>query len=889
MWKTGLRLATGLSMLACLVQAPAASAAPFACPQATVFVAQNKPTQLFAQRHGAGGATFEAIGAPAAFTYNALAYNPVDGSLYAMNNTADPARLIQIQTNGSIVDLGTITGLPAGMEFLLGAFDDAGRFYIAPQMQAVAYVVDVTTRTATPLPIPAAPVGVDWAYIDGYLWAGRGAVLLRVHPTTGAMDTFPYPPGVSTTGPFGAAWAYGNGDLGISDNNTGDIYRIRITNGQSVAPTFKLVSTGSGPKSGNNDGAYCPGPPVDLSVAKSGPATVDPGTSVTWTITVTNNGPGVSSGMTVTDTLPAGLVSPSTSTPGCSIVGEEVQCVLGELAAHASQTISVTATMPTSFGTCLTNTATVVGNGVDPTPGNDQASAQTCTRPESADLSVTKSAPSPVVPGRNLTYTIVASNSGPDAAVNTRVTDQLPAGVSFVSASDSCSAAGTTVTCAAGTLAAGASQTFEVTVAVPASQQECPKNTATVTSDTADPDTTNNSATVCPSLKGRSNLSLTKTASRTTLEPSGGQVMYTIVVRNDGPSDNPDVQVIDALPAGLTLVSAQASQGSCATSGNTATCDLGRLRDGGSAQVLVTATAAGAGTCTTNTARVTGANEDPDADNNEASARVCVEAAPPTPPQPDPPVSAPATPVFDLAITKRAAVKRPFVGQQVTYRIVVRNNGPDAAPNVRLADTFNAESTLVSVRTPQGTCTRRLPLSCQLGTIASDKSVTVTVVLKPRDTGSARNAVSAIGEGTDRTPSNNLAHADINVRPVPLRVTKVASRTSVRGGDTLQYRIRVQNPTRGEARDVRVCDRLPSGLRFVSSQPRSARRGNQRCWTIKRLGARQQRTFTVTVRAAKGAHGRKTNTVTVTSPDGARSVRARADVRVTGAPTPVTG
>lgn len=723
-------------------------------------------------------------------------------------------------------------------------------------------------------------------------------MLVRVNPTTGAMDTFPYPAGVSTNGPFGAAWAYGNGDLGISDNNTGDIYRIRITDGQSAAPTFKLISTGNGPTSGNNDGAACPGPPADLSVAKSGPATVEPGANVTWTITVTNNGPGVSSGMTVTDTLPAGLVSPSTSTPGCSIVGEEVQCVLGELAANASETISVTAAMPTSFGTCLTNTASVVGNGVDPTPGNNQASAQTCTRPASADLSVTKSAPSPVVPGRNLTYTIVASNRGPEAAVNARVTDQLPAGVSFVSASDACSATGTTVTCAAGTLAAGASQTFEVTVAVPASQQECPENTATVTSDTADPDATNNSATVCPGLEGRSNLSLAKTASRTTLASSGGQVMYTLGVRNDGPSDNRDVQVIDALPAGLTLVSAQASQGSCVTTGNTVTCDLGRLRDGGSAQVLVTATAAGAGTCTTNTARVTGANEDPDADDNEASARVCVEAAPPTPtqpdppvstPQPDPPVSTPATPVFDLVITKRATVKRPFVGQQVSYRIVVRNDGPDAAPNVRLTDTFNAQSALVSVRTPQGTCTRRLPLSCQLGMIASGTSVTVTVVLKPRNTGSARNAVSAIGEGTDRTPSNNLARADINARPVPLRITKVASRTSVRGGDTLRYRIRVQNPTRGEARDVRVCDRLPSGLRFVRSQPRSARQGNQRCWTIKRLGARQQRTFTVTVRAAKGAHGRKTNTVTATSPDGARSVRARAHVRVSGAPTPVTG
>jgi len=447
--------------------------------------------------------------------------------------------------------------------------------------------------------------------------------------------------------------------------------------------------------------------------------------------------------------------------------------------------------MPASFNACLTNTVSVVGNGADPTPGNNNASAQTCTRQASADLSLTKDAPSPVVPGRNLTYTLVASNRGPDAAVNARVTDQLPAGTTFVSASDACTAAGSTVTCAAGTLASGASQTFTITVAVPASQEDCPQNTATVASDIADPDTSNNVATVCPALEGRSNLSLTKTASKATLPSSGGQVMYTLVVRNDGPSDNRHVRVIDALPAGLTLVAAESSQGVCTTAGNTVTCDLGRLRDGGSAQVLVTATAAGAGTCTTNTARVTGANQDPDEADNQGSARVCVEAAPPTPSDPststptptppqtptpnDPPAVTPIVPpVFDLVISKRASVSRPYVGQKVTYRIVVRNDGPDAAPNVRLADTFNAQSTFVSVRATQGTCTRRVPMSCELGTIASGRSVTITVVLKVRDTGRARNAVSAIGEGTDRTPSNNLARADITARPVTVRLTKVA-------------------------------------------------------------------------------------------------------------------
>jgi uncharacterized repeat protein (TIGR01451 family) len=167
--------------------------------------------------------------------------------------------------------------------------------------------------------------------------------------------------------------------------------------------------------------------------------------------------------------------------------------------------------------------------------------------------------------------------------------------------------------------------------------------------------------------------------------------------------------------------------------------------------------------------------------------------------------------------------------------------------------------------------------------------VTVTVVIKPRDLGPARNSASATACcGVDATPDNNMDAADVRVRRVPLRVSKVASSSSVQGGETFSYRIRVRNPTRGEARNVRVCDRLGSGLAYVSSKPRARRSGGQRCWRINRLGARQSRSYRVTVRAAPGANGRLTNRATASSPD-ANTARDRAQVRVRGIATPVTG
>ena len=67
-----------------------------------------------------------------------------------------------------------------------------------------------------------------------------------------------------------------------------------------------MISNYTGPVAGSsNDGAACAASPVDLSIIKSGPAAVAPSGKITWTLTVTNNGPGNSSGFAVSDTVPA--------------------------------------------------------------------------------------------------------------------------------------------------------------------------------------------------------------------------------------------------------------------------------------------------------------------------------------------------------------------------------------------------------------------------------------------------------------------------------------------------------------------------------------------------------------------------------------------------------
>lgn len=606
---------------------------------------------------------------------------------------------------------------------------------------------------------------------------------------------------------------------------------------------------------------------ADLVIAKSATTPVyQPGGELTFTLAVENRGPDDAVNPVVVDTLPADLTVVSTD-PACAVVGQTITCTLPSLAAGAQRAFAVTTRVATTATACIPNVAAVDSDTHDPVPANN--SAAICVPPAQSDVSIVKTAsPTPVVPGEDITYTLVASNAGPHAALQTVVTDQLPTALEFVSASDGCVNAGGTLTCAIGTLAAGASHEITVTMKAPSSLADCPRNTATIASLTADTDPTNNASTVCPPLEGKTDLSIQKAVSAPQVA-AGGQAMYTLVVKNDGPSDATGVRVSDPLPAGVQVVSVQAGKGTCSTLGGALSCDLGRLEAGGTMQIVVTVAAPAGVACPVNTATVAGNEQDDDLRNNSASARFCTTITPP--------------PSFDLAVTKRADRRTVTVGQPVTYRIVVTNHGPAAAPDAKLVDTFGARGRVLSVRTTQGTCRRGTPVRCDLGTIASGARVQVTIRLRPTTTGSGkRNVVSVTASGTDRDPKNNVARETIAVRSVALRLTKRVDRTLLRAGRTATYTIRVSNPTKGIAHDVRVCDDLPSGLVYVRSSPRAKLTKGRYCWpTVERLSSGKSKTYRMTVRAVRGTRGKKVNTATASSPD-SRTIRAKRTVRVVG-------
>jgi uncharacterized repeat protein (TIGR01451 family) len=383
-----------------LAAAPAALAAPFACTTPTVFVSLSEggdPTQLNSlTTTPAGSSVFTPIGTTAhGRVYNAIGFNPDDNFIYGTSN----GHIVRIDSAGTVTDVRI---LPPGLNNV-GAFDGAGNYYFMSGAQTTLFKVDISTMALTSIALSQSPDAADLTFIAGSLWGATsdaGPALVRVNPSTGAVDKFPTS---LLPGSFfaGAAWTYGNGNLGLSLNE-GGIYQLRITAPASPAPTFSLVAAASGPTSDSNDGTSCAGLPADLRVTKSGPTTAAAGATITWTVTVSNvSAVGNSSGYVLNDTVPAGVGGVATSTPGCSLSGNAVQCIGTPLNAGQSRPIVLTGTAP-SIDTTLVNSATVIGNEADPIASNDSASATT----------VVQSTASPTPPDTAIT-------SGPDEGSTT--------------------------------------------------------------------------------------------------------------------------------------------------------------------------------------------------------------------------------------------------------------------------------------------------------------------------------------------------------------------------------------------------------------------------------------------------------------------------------------
>jgi len=248
------------------------------------------------------------------------------------------------------------------------------------------------------------------------------------------------------------------------------------------------------------------GPPpnsADISVTSSGPSQVTAGTNATYTITLTNNGPNVAQGVVLTDTLPAGSTYFSIMQTGSDTftfsqsIGTVTESALGDIAAGSSDTFTlvVTAAANLAPGANFSNTAAVTETTLDSNTSNNTSTVTGAIVGPPADLSVTNTGTTTVAEGANAVYTIKVTNNSATAATGVVLNDTLGANLRYVSATTSqgsFSQSNGVVTFNLGTIPGGGVATLTVTAK--ALEDGTVTNSASVTSTSGDPNTSNNSA-----------------------------------------------------------------------------------------------------------------------------------------------------------------------------------------------------------------------------------------------------------------------------------------------------------------------------------------------------------------------------------------------------------
>ncbi|TWT83493.1 Translocon-associated protein beta (TRAPB) [Planctomycetes bacterium CA13] len=564
---------------------------------------------------------------------------------------------------------------------------------------------------------------------------------------------------------------------------------------------------------------------IDLSLTK----TVDnarpaAGQNVVFTVGVANAGPDTGTGVVVADLLPAGLAFVSATASTGSYDNTTGRWTVGAIAPTDNPQLQITATYNGNTG--VINLAEIIAANefdIDSTPGNnatvedDQAAAS--VSPATADLSLTKTVDNGVPNvGENVIFMVTVSNANNDTATGVVVQDLLPANLDFVNAIPSVGDYNaTTGRWTIATIPADES----VTLAIEATAQSTDLLTNTaeiIAADQFDPDSTPNNHVLVEDDQAevavqaqQIDLSLTK-AIDDDLPNLGQEVTFTIIVNNGGPSHATEVFVTDQLPAGVTYVSSSPGQGSFNTT--TGVWNVGAIRSEESATMTIVGRVDSLGSYT-NTAQVTAAAQvdsdstpanDLESEDDQASVSFRV-------------------PVADLSLVKNVNNPSPNVGETVTFRIELTNDGPDAATGVRVTDILPLGTSFISTSLTAGTYDASTGI-WNIGTVPAMSMVTLDVfatIDTPDPKTNVARVTAASESDPDSTPGNNVLAEDdqdeVTVTPpiIDLSLTKTASADRPSLGDNVDFTVTVSNGDRDDATGVVVKDLLPDGLTYVSS------------------------------------------------------------------------
>ena len=428
---------------------------------------------------------------------------------------------------------------------------------------------------------------------------------------------------------------------------------------------------------------------------------------------------------------------------------------------------------------------------------------------DSADLAVEQMAPLTVVVGDLITYKLRVVNYGPLLADQVLVTDDLPTLTTAVSATPSrgtCRVQAAKVICDLYALRRG--DYADVTIVARVSPLITPGidlvNEAAVSSARVEGYDADNTSTHTATAVAQSDLAVS-IAGQTATATAGSTMTYSLVAWNNGASQSQGVQVVTTLSAGLALVSAKPSQGSCRSSidGRVVTCELGVINTEGGAHnaviALETRVSAAAQGSLTLAADVSGATVDRVLANNKATAT--------TPVQRD----------VNLAIAHRVvAPELPVAGDNVTYQLIVRNADQSDATNVVVEDELPAQvKALDQITASQGTCSVESGrVTCRLGTVAAKGEAIVTISGRI-DPAARTPLLNKATVGSDAGESATSDNTTVMETALTARSDLAVSISSV---NPLSFQFTVDNVGASDAHEVTLVGTLPENASIEDVQ-----------------------------------------------------------------------
>ena len=522
-------------------------------------------------------------------------------------------------------------------------------------------------------------------------------------------------------------------------------------------------------------------PAVDVGVVK-GVNVSNPrfGDLVEWTLVVSNYGPDVAHNVKVSDVLPKGLIFVNSTGNYDADTGI---WKIGTLGINKSVKLNII-TKVDSTG-LIKNNASVSSKEFDYNLTNNFDESSIKADP-AVDVGVVKSVnvSNPRF-GDLVEWTLVVSNYGPDVAHDVKVSDVLPKGLVFVNSTGNYD--NKTGIWKIGTL--GVNKSVKLCITCKINATGTISNNADATSREFDYNLDNNHARKSVKVDPAVDVGVVKGVNVSNPR-FGDLVEWNLVVSNYGPDVAHDVKVSDVLPKSLILVNSTGNYDKDA-----GIWKIGTLGIDKSVKLSLICKVNKTGRIT-NGVNVTSREFDYDMDNNHDNETINVGLS------------------TDLAILKLANVSTANYGDTVEWTLLITNNGPNNATNVKVMDVLPNGFVHVKSTMQRGSYSQNV---FNVGKLNVGETLKLTIISKVIKTGNFINFANITGKEFDYNLDNNEANKSIFINPaVDLEVKKSVNDTNPDFKKQVKWTLTVKNNGPDDAHNVKLADKLPKSLIWVS-------------------------------------------------------------------------